>query len=129
MKICDLLWKTAARLLHGVLILVALSSLALPVAAQEKVWRVGFLALRHVATLGSDEVYGALLQGMREFGYIEGKNLVIELRSADGNIERLPSRASELVRANGHHRDRRFASHQRGAERDGHDTHRHGNRG
>jgi len=65
-----------------------------------KVWRVGFLALRHVATLGSDEVYGALLQGMREFGYIEGKNLVIELRSADGNIERLPSVASELVRAN-----------------------------
>jgi putative ABC transport system substrate-binding protein len=64
-----------------------------------KIWRLGFLAPRRVAAIGSDAVYAPLLQGMREFGYVEGKNLVIELRSSDGQIERLPDLAAELVRA------------------------------
>jgi putative ABC transport system substrate-binding protein len=34
---------------------------------------------------------------MRELGYVEGKNLVIEWRSADGKAERLPGLAAELV--------------------------------
>jgi putative ABC transport system substrate-binding protein len=34
---------------------------------------------------------------MRELGYVEGKNLAIEWRSADGNYERLPALAAELV--------------------------------
>ena len=40
----------------------------------------------------------ALLQGLREFGYAEGKNIVIEYRSADGQLARLPELAAELVR-------------------------------
>jgi putative ABC transport system substrate-binding protein len=58
---------------------------------------VGFLAVRHVDFVDSDENYGPFRQGMRELGYIEGKNLVIEWRSAEGNNERLPVLAAELV--------------------------------
>ena len=49
-----------------------------------KTWRVGFLASRHVDFTDADNDYGPFRQGMRELGYIEGKNLVIEWRSAEG---------------------------------------------
>jgi putative ABC transport system substrate-binding protein len=44
--------------------------------------------------------YEALRQGLRELGYVEGQNIVIEYRSADGHVERFPSLAAELVRLN-----------------------------
>ena len=62
-----------------------------------KVWRVGFLSLRPVAISETDYYYGPFRQGMRELGYVEGKNLLIEWRSAEGNGERLPGLATELV--------------------------------
>jgi putative ABC transport system substrate-binding protein len=65
---------------------------------QGKVWRVGILVQeRRPASLDSHRL-GAFQKGMRELGYIEGKNLVIEWRFADGISERLPSLAAELVR-------------------------------
>jgi putative ABC transport system substrate-binding protein len=67
---------------------------------QGKVWRVGFLSARHVDFLDSDYYYGSFRQGMRELGYVEGKNLVIEWRSAEGINERLPGLATELVNLN-----------------------------
>jgi putative ABC transport system substrate-binding protein len=84
-------------------LLVALgaSALAAPFGSfaqqQGKVWRVGFLALRQVAISDSDYYYGPFRQGMRKLGYVEGKNLIIEWRSADGKSERLPGLAVELV--------------------------------
>ena len=63
-----------------------------------KVWRVGILSVRHVDFLESDNYYGPFRQGMREFGYVDGKNLVIEWRSAEGKYERLPDLAADLVR-------------------------------
>ena len=65
---------------------------------QAKIWRVGFLAQRHVDFVDADYSYGPFTQGMRELGYVEGKNLVIEWRSAEGKSERLPELAAELVR-------------------------------
>jgi putative ABC transport system substrate-binding protein len=84
-------------------LLVALGSAALasPFAsfAQQpgKVWRVGFLSQRQIAISESDNYYGPFRKGMRELGYVDGKNLIIEWRSADGNSERLPGLAMELV--------------------------------
>jgi len=65
---------------------------------QGKVWRVGFLSARsRPVSLDSDE-YGGFPQGMRELGYVEGKNLLIEWRYAEGKYERLPGLLAELVR-------------------------------
>ena len=65
---------------------------------QGKVWRVGFLALRHMEFVEFDYYYGPFRQGMRDLGYVEGRNLVIEWRSAEGKVERLPELAADLVR-------------------------------
>lgn len=61
-----------------------------------RIWRVGYLALGDAA-LNSD-TSGAFVKGMRDLGYVEGKNLVIEWRFADGKFERLPDMAADLVR-------------------------------
>ena len=63
-----------------------------------KVWRIGFLAQRHLKFDDTDYYYGPFIQGMREQGYVVGKNLVIEWRSSEGKYERLPELAEELVR-------------------------------
>jgi putative ABC transport system substrate-binding protein len=61
-----------------------------------KAWRVGFLALRRPVSLESDQ-FGGFSEGMRELGYVEGRNLFIEWRFADGQSERLPVLAAELI--------------------------------
>jgi putative tryptophan/tyrosine transport system substrate-binding protein len=70
----------------AILLVVALL-LALPAASQPagKVWRVGFIAL----TAPPPESVEAFRTAMRDLGYVEGRNLVVEWRSADGNIERI----------------------------------------
>ena len=61
-------------------------------AAVEKIQRIGFL------TPTSLDSYGAFRQGLRDLGYVEGKNLIIEYLKAEGNFTRAPARAAELVR-------------------------------
>jgi len=64
---------------------------------QGKVWRVGILATRaRPASLESDP-YGAIPQGMRALGYIEGKNIEYEWRFAGGDYTKLPKLAAEIV--------------------------------
>ena len=59
--------------------------------------------LRRIGFLGSESASNqarrleALRAGLRELGYVEGKNLVIEIRWAEGNYDRLPALAAELV--------------------------------
>ncbi len=64
---------------------------------QVKVWHVGFLSTQRRPNSIESHAYGAFVQGMRELGYLEGKNLVIEWRFADNKLERLPGLAGELV--------------------------------
>jgi hypothetical protein len=72
--------------------------LAAPLAAEAqpaaKVPRIGFLTGNLAA---SPHVVEAFRQGLRDLGYIEGRNVVIEYRDAEGTFERLPARAAELV--------------------------------
>jgi putative ABC transport system substrate-binding protein len=66
-------------------------------AQQLKVWRVGYLSPQSRLDPPYDR---AFLQGMSERGYVEGRNLIVEWRFADGHYERLPALAAELVRLN-----------------------------
>jgi len=68
-----------------------------PLAAEAqqagRIPRVGVLATR---TAGDARLEG-LLQGLRELGYVEGRNLLVEYRDAEGKTERFPALAAELV--------------------------------
>ena len=81
-------------LILGSLIVFAASRTA---SAQQtgKVYRIGFLGPANASSWAS--YITALREGLREFGYEEGKNLVIEYRWAEENLDRLPELASELV--------------------------------
>ena len=83
------------------LVMLGASALTAPLSSfaqqQGKVWRVGLLSgSSRPATMGNVS-FSAFLQGMRDLGYVEGKNLVMEWRFADGKSERLPDLAAELV--------------------------------
>lgn len=60
-----------------------------------KTYRIGYLANR--PSPSANRYHDALRQGLRDFGYVEGQNLVIEYRWAEGRDERFPSMAAELV--------------------------------
>jgi putative ABC transport system substrate-binding protein len=64
---------------------------------QGKIWRVGFLALPGQPADLDSHYYAAFKHGMRELGYVEGKNLIIEWRWAGGEIKRLDALAAELA--------------------------------
>jgi len=69
----------------------------LPAQAQQptKIPRVGFLIVAPLSTFQSRTE--AFQQGLRELKYVEGKNIVIEWRSAEGKVDRLLALAAELV--------------------------------
>ncbi len=60
-----------------------------------KIPRIGFLITSSPAAIAPR--IDAFLQGLRELGYVEGKNIVIEQRHAEGKFDRLPALAAELV--------------------------------
>jgi putative ABC transport system substrate-binding protein len=74
--------------------------LAAPLAARAqptgRVYRIGMLETISIALNAAH--LDAFRQGLRELGYVEGQNVVIEYRSADGRQERFPELAMELVR-------------------------------
>jgi putative tryptophan/tyrosine transport system substrate-binding protein len=59
-----------------------------------KIWRIGFVAHRY------EKFYDPLFSGLRELGYVEGQNLIVERRYAEGHAERFKEIAQELVRLN-----------------------------
>ena len=79
----------------GAIAALILSLLVVPLvtAAQPagKVWRMGYLAS------GSGSISKTFRQGLRDFGYVEGQNIIIEPRAGKGVFESLPGLAAELV--------------------------------
>jgi putative ABC transport system substrate-binding protein len=79
-----------------IIALVALGAAPLAAEAQQaaKVARIGYLSPNLAASPHNHE---AFRQGLRDLGYVEGRNVVIEYRNAEGKLERLPALAAELV--------------------------------
>lgn len=80
-------------------VLAYLAALLIAAAAADaqpaaKIYRVGWLALNSPP----NPFHDAFISGLRELGYAEGQNIVIESRWAAGHSERLPALAAELVR-------------------------------
>ena len=83
---------------HKIMVLppsAILLALCLPAAAQQpaKVFRIGYLSLRNAIELHEE----AFLKGLRDLGYIDGQNVLIEWRFAKGKAERFGDFAAELV--------------------------------
>src|SRR5437867_12258595 len=80
------------------MLILILALLAAPFAAEAqqaaKVPRIGYVSTNLAANPHTRE---AFLQGLRDLGYVEGRNVVIEYRSAEGKVERFPALAAELV--------------------------------
>src|SRR5499433_258520 len=64
-------------------------------AQQPKVPTIGALVIGNISP---EEFWREFRQGLRDLGYIEGQNIRFEFRSAEGQIDRLPELAAELVR-------------------------------
>ena len=77
--------------------LVGGAAVGWPVAASAqqpaKIARIGYLSIN----LAGSSLLEAFRQGLRDLGYVEGRNVVIEYRDAEGKLERLPALAAELV--------------------------------
>ena len=83
----------------GLIVTLVLGLLAAPLFADAQepanIPRIGYLDANPLS--GDTARMEAFQQGLRELGYVEGKNIVIELRSAEGKRDRLPTLAAELV--------------------------------
>jgi ABC-type uncharacterized transport system substrate-binding protein len=82
----------------SILIAVLLLSLGVTAEAQQptKIPRIGYLVSAFPSSTPAR--IEAFRQGLREVGYVEGKNIIIEFRYAEGKFDRLPALAAELVR-------------------------------
>jgi len=94
---CRQLLKCRAALLFSAIFL----AVVLPANAQQqpgKIWKIGVLVSTTHALNASRE--DNLWQGLRRLGYVEGRNIALEYRYADGQLDRLPQLAAELVGLN-----------------------------
>ena len=87
----------------GCVVILTLNLLAMPLATEAqpagKARRIGMLRV-NVSSLENERYNEAFRQGLRDLGYVEGQNIVIEYRWAEGREERLPDLAAELVQLN-----------------------------
>ena len=63
-----------------------------------KVWRIGVLHPRSKLAAGPRDVYTNFFDGMRELGYVEGRNISVQWLFAENDLQRLPALAAELVK-------------------------------
>src|ERR1700750_408908 len=71
---------------------------AWPVAARAQQPKVPTIGALVIGNISPEEFWREFRQGLRDLGYIEGQNIRFEFRSAEGQIDRLPELAAELVR-------------------------------
>jgi putative ABC transport system substrate-binding protein len=75
--------------------------LAAPLAGEAqpagKIYRIGVLETVPLTDAGGARLWEAFSEGLRDLGYVEGRNLVVEYRSAEGQPKRLPALAAELI--------------------------------
>jgi putative ABC transport system substrate-binding protein len=90
-------WSGVSNSVFYLTLCAMLFALCVSAHAQQpaKVPRLGYLVVAPLSTVSQRTE--AFRQGLRELGYVEGKNLVIEWRSAGGNPERMPMLTAELV--------------------------------
>ena len=84
--------------IFGLALCTMLYALCVSAQAQQptKVPRIGYLG--GATASASSARLEPFRQGLRELGYIEGKNIVVEWRSAEGKLDRLPALVAELIR-------------------------------
>jgi putative ABC transport system substrate-binding protein len=92
------MWLKLIRLVVTLALVLLTALLAVEAQPPTKVHRVGWLLGAGSPSSGPDPSFAAFRQGLRELGYVEGQNLVIEDRYAEGSQERLRDLAAELVR-------------------------------
>jgi len=88
--------KNAKSFLWSLLTLLLTTATLSEAQQPTKVPRIGYLAGASISSLAAR--IEAFRLGLRELGYVEGKNIVIEWRSAEGNLDRISELAAELVR-------------------------------
>src|SRR4029077_6100766 len=87
--------RTFLTLATGGLLAAPLAAGAQPAG---KVYRIGYISNSPPNTPESSRLHEAFRQGLRERGWVEGRNAVIEWRFAEGRMERFPDLAADLVR-------------------------------
>jgi putative tryptophan/tyrosine transport system substrate-binding protein len=95
------MWYSAV----GLIVTLILSLLAAPLASEaqrpQTIPRIAYLALRPGPCIDSPPCEG-FVHGLREFGYVEGTNILLEYKSSAGHLEQLRAQAAELVRLGVH---------------------------
>jgi putative ABC transport system substrate-binding protein len=71
---------------------------AWPLAARAQQYKVARIGALYIGLADSESFKKELQEGLRELGYVEGQNIALEFRSAEGKLERLPELAAQLVR-------------------------------
>ena len=88
--------RSSVALITALAVTILVASLAAEAQQPKNVPRIGFLSAASAASISARRE--AFRQGLRELGYVEGTNIIMEYRYAEGKLERLSELAAELVR-------------------------------